>query len=144
MSDESERCEHVKDDGERCRVTNSVNPDTGLCYFHDPERREELQRARSKGGHATAAKRADDDRAVPTHDAPDPPETLEDAVEWAAWASVQVATGRLDTSRANAVARLLKEFRQALERSESREALERIEELRERVEGGDADLEVMT
>lgn len=52
--------------------------------------------------------------------------TLEDSLHWIAWAAYAVATGTLDTARANTIAKLMGEFRKHIEKSESREALEEI------------------
>lgn len=143
MSDD-EVCGAVKKAGDgTCPIDFGLCAECGLCFTHCEHREEERKAATHRGGRTTALKRGNGDRSVPLDQAPDPPETLGDAVRWASWASLQVATGGIDTSRANAVARLLKEFRQALEKSESRQALEKIDELRERIEGGDADLEVV-
>lgn len=135
----TEVCGAEKDGGGTCSTTFGLCDCHGECFAHSPCREEERQKARSRGGHATAA----GEGSVPPGDVPPAPQTLGDAVRWAAWASRAVVAGDVDTARANAAARLLKEFRQALERSESREALEKVEELRAKIESGDADLEVL-
>lgn len=132
---ERERCGHPKSEGgDPCQSWPACD-DCDRCWIHCPHVEEERAHARKKGG-VNSRKTDNEDQVVPFGDAPEPPETLDDAVRWASWAAMQVAVGGLDTSRANSVARLLKEFRQALEKSESREALEKIEAMRERLEGG--------
>lgn len=143
MTRDEKLCRHPKaDSGEPCQSFASCD-ECGRCWAHCKHNEEERAAARKKGGHATAQRRSEDEQVVPPGDAPAAPETLEDAVRWASWASLQVATGKLDTSRANSVARLLSEFRKLLEKSESREALEKVEEMRRKLEGADADLEVV-
>lgn len=127
MSDTPKTCARIKDNGERCG--QRLGPDFDLCLWHDPDRKEEREKVRKRAG--SIGGRSRNGRALPPDETPGPLETLQDAVRWAAWAARAVATGDLDTSRGNTVAKLLKEFRAALEKSESREKLE---EIRRRVE----------
>lgn len=138
-------CDYVKDDGEGCGVTGGLHEYEGelRCLWHDPRREEKARAARARGARRSNEKQRS---GKPDPDeVPPPPETLEDALAWSAWAAWAAATGRLDTARANAAARHLKEFRQALERHES---AEKLEEIRERVEeltgeAGGPDLEAL-
>lgn len=146
MSSETKRCAYVKDDGERCRMENQLAEYEGelRCIWHDPHREEEAQAARKRGARTRAEQQRRNGKPDPD-EVPPPPETLEDGVTWSAWAAWAAATGRLNTARANAAARLLKEFRQALEKSESRAKLEEIRARVEELTGdGDApDLEAL-
>lgn len=142
MSDDDQTCGARKDDGGNCGTYFGLCSECGRCFAHCEHREDRMARARSRGGYAATKGSG----TLPPGEVPPPPETLEDAVLWAAWASHAVATGELGTTRANAAARLLKEFRQALERHES---AEKLEEIRRRVEelgdDGDApDLEALS
>lgn len=107
----------------------------GHCYVHCPHVEEERAESRRKGGRATAQKRDEEDPAVPLGEAPQPPENLEDAATWAAWASHLVATGQLGNTRARSVAKLLDTFRKCVERDASQKKLEEtIEKLKEAAE----------
>lgn len=134
MSDE--RCGYEIEDGKTCTTDFGLCDCHGQCYTHSPCREDDRQEARSRGGVATARKNRD---VVPLEEAPAAPQTLEDAISWASWAATQVATGQLDTSRANSVARLLSEFRKLLEKSEAREALELVKEMRREMQVEDGE-----
>lgn len=125
--------------GDPCQAW-SVCDEHGKCYSHDPCREQERAKARSRGGHATAKRRSeDDDPCVGIGEAPPPPEDLEDVTAWSAWATVMVATGRLGNSRARTIATLLDLFRKAKERGESKakleETIQRLEDAVERSSG---------
>lgn len=132
-------CRGTTADGDPCG--SPVVDEDGWCPAHGPDGDERMREIARKGGEATARKHRG---GVDPEDVPEAPETIEDAVVWAAWAARAAATGELSTSRANAAAKLLREFRQALER---REAAEQLEEIRRQIEeaagGGDVDLDVV-
>lgn len=113
--------------------------DCGRCYTHCGHVAEEREQARARGGVATAQKRKGEDPAVPLGEAPQPPENLEDAAAWAAWAAHLCATGRLGNTRARSIAKLLDTFRRCVERGEARrqleDTIERLEAAVERAEG---------
>jgi len=138
MSDEK-RCAGTTKDGSRCG--QKVGKNYTYCIFHDPERKDELQEMRKRAG--AVAGRSRKGRAVPPDETPPPPESLADSLVWAAWAARAVATGDLDTSRGNSIARLLSEFRKALEKHESAEKLEEIRRAVKEVTGEEPDLEVL-
>lgn len=122
-----EACEHPKvSDGQPCQNTMGLCPKCGHCIAHCEHRADELKEAQRRGGRTTARKRGDSERVALPDEAPAPPETLEDSLHWIAWAAYAVATGTLDTARANTIAKLMSEFRKHIEKSESREALEEI------------------
>lgn len=127
---EYNRCQQVKDNGDRCGSTTNLNPENGLCLWHDPEREEQRRAVQAQGGKSTAKKKGGR-HVVETGEAPPPPETMSDCAEWAAWAAHAVATGKLDPRTGGEVSKLLNSFRSALEKAESREELA---ELREKIE----------
>lgn len=133
MSD-PQTCGAPTESGGTCGVTFGLcdEPGCGRCWTHDPHRSEEREAANSRGGYRAARGPG----TIAPGDVPPAPRTLQDAVVWAAWAARAAATGELDTGRANAAARLLKEFRQALERTEAKAELE---ELRRKLEELGAD-----
>lgn len=110
-------CTHRKADGTECRAPALLDG-SGLCAMHAPHLAEKMRRARTRGGRAAGPRRRPAERiqvALP-EEAPPPPQTLEDAVRWASWATHAVTTGRIHPKVAGEVARLLKEFRAALEK----------------------------
>jgi hypothetical protein len=103
----------VKVDGTPCPMSSGLSPDSGLCFWHDPKREEEAVAARSKGGQATARKRARE-----PINAPPPPQTIEDAKLYASWAVEAVASGRVDYRVGNTIQAILRDFRSATEKAE--------------------------
>lgn len=134
---DSERCGAPKNDGQPCGVTFGLCECHGRCFTHAPCREAERDAARRRGADRTNRP----DGSLPPGEVPPPPENLRDAVVWAAWASHAVATGDLDTARANSTARLLKEFRNALERGEARAGFEETRRKLEELHGDGPDLE---
>lgn len=127
--DQRPRCPTVKADGEQCGQKMNLQPD-GLCLWHSPLAAETAQEARIRGGErcgeARRAKRGEVKTVTPA-DAPPIPETLEDAVTYAAWAVHAVATGQIDARTAREVNYGLTTFRMGLEK---RDLLRQIRELR--------------
>jgi len=115
-----DRCQHVKDDGERCGVTFGLS-DNGFCLHHDPERIEEAQAARKRGGEATAKKLRKSGL-----DADDlPPLTSHEAAEiWTDRIGRAAATGSLPSSAAQAALRAVREWRESHESGEVSNRLE--------------------
>lgn len=127
-----EQCGHPKvDGGDPCGISWGLCEQCARCWVHCPHRADDLKAAQKRGGKTTARKRGASDSVTFADETPEPPETLADSLLWSAWAAHAVATGKLDTARGNAVAKLLSEFRKTLEKSESREKLE---EMRQRIE----------
>lgn len=119
-----ERCQHVKDDGERCRVDWDLSDD-GLCIHHDPERREAMQENRRKGGLATARKlkgKGLDPAELPALESHRAAETWCDVVGRA------VAEGRLGHNEGRTILRAVREWRES---HDAGEVTEQIEEMRE-------------
>lgn len=127
------RCPFVKPGGNRCRSTSNLNPESGLCLWHDPERERQAEAARKKGGRASArAQRG----TVPPGEAPAPPTTLREAAEFAAWAAHAVVTGRIDKATASKVAALLNSFRGSHEKALAEEQLADLRAEVDRLRGG--------
>jgi hypothetical protein len=108
---DEERCRHIKDNGERCGTVFGLSEDTHLCFQHDPDRIQERYRAKSRGGKTAAVNRSRSGRKpVVDEEAPSPPKTLQDAVEWASWTTWAVATGRIDGKTAHDIGYMLRAF----------------------------------
>lgn len=134
-----EACGFEREDGTRCGTGFGLCDGCGRCFNHCPHRAEERRKASEKGAYVAAHGPG----ALPPGEVPPAPETLADAVLWSAWAARAAATGELDTARANAAARLLKEFRQALERSEAKEELAELRAKLEELHGDTPELEAL-
>jgi hypothetical protein len=80
-----------------CAVRFGLNPETGRCFNHDPERREAAQAARSKGG-ATTGARASKSRTITSDELASwgPLEGLEDVARWLGRVTATTATGGFD------------------------------------------------
>lgn len=108
-------CSFPKADGSPCSVEAPLYADGG-CLWHsqDPEAKRKRAAARSNGGKASRKRtaRTVDADAVPGG----PPETLEDAVAWASWATFAVATGQIDARTSQEIVRAAKETRLGLEK----------------------------
>lgn len=130
MSDSSsERCGYQKGDGELCRVDFALCDCHGQCFHHAPCCAEKRKEARKRGGkNAHGGKKGV--RTVPVGDAPDPPESLEDAVVWASWATYAVATGQIDARTGHEIGYLIRALQDGL-KAVDMEA--RVEELEERL-----------
>lgn len=128
-----------KDTGEPCPSSIGLCEECARCLAHCEHRQDTLKRGQRLGGHVSAKGAG----TVPGGEVPPAPQTLQDAVVWAAWAARAAATGELDTARANSAARLLKEFRQALERSEAQAELEELREKIEELNGDEPELEAL-
>lgn len=129
-----ERCPHRKDDGERCGCRTRLNPETGLCVWHDPEREEQRRQMQRQGGKATAAKRRPD--GLLPEELP-PLESHEDAQRWLDRVGRAVATGRIDNRDANSVVRAVEAWIKA---EAERLGADAVHELRERLETLEADV----
>jgi len=128
---QADQCVAKKADGSRCQIQSGLS-ERGLCLWHDEHRKVEAARARRRGG-VTAGRRKRENRirTVEAGQAPPPPESLEDAVEWASWATHAVATGLIDSRTAHEVGYLLNALRGALEKAH---IAEEVRELREQLE----------
>lgn len=126
MSEQEPRCVGIRADGARCESVFGLNPTTGLCLTHDPERAELIADARSRGGLRTAELRRPD--------IPPAPRTLEEARDCAAWVAQAAAEGRLEPEAARVYVAALREFRTAYEKTEGdRRLREEMAEIRRRL-----------
>lgn len=100
-----------KSDGSPCE-SPYVDPDTGYCVSHGPGAAVRMRERGRRGAEATAAKHRGKGTVDPD-EAPDAPETVEDAKNLASWATRAVMTGVLDPKVGRVVKDLLKEFREA-------------------------------
>lgn len=105
-------CKGVKADGSPCGAPpRLVDPDTGFCASHDPEKREKMREAASRGGQTTARRLKG---GTGLTDADLPPLVNHDAAEtWTDAIGRAAATGRIGANAANAALRAVKEWREA-------------------------------
>jgi hypothetical protein len=103
-----ERCTAITDGGRRCRIKSGLS-DAGLCLWHDPARADQAQRART-GGRKPKIRTADLDEV------PAQPQSVEDVVEWCSWATLAVATGRIDSRTAHEIGYLARALESGLEK----------------------------
>jgi hypothetical protein len=128
---ENRRCLGTTKDGRSCRVTFGLDPESGLCRAHDPERAEERRRACVLGGKTTAEARRKRSRTVDAGEALPAPKTAGQAMEWASWLAVAAVTGQLDKGTVAQAVAALRIFLASLEKAEFETA---ITELRETVD----------
>lgn len=127
-------CGTTKDSGEPCGVSFGLCSCHGRCFSHAPCREDEREKARQRGGFATARKNGH----LRPGEVPPEPRTMQDVVLWYAWSIRAVVVGDLDATKGNTLKGLLKGLRNALEAMESREKLEEIR--REIVEAAGVDV----
>jgi hypothetical protein len=108
-------CRYIKEDGTRCQQKVGLSPE-GYCIWHDPERQEEAQRRRQRGGEVAGAlakvrgRSRRTVRVVPESEALPPPETMEDALKWASWATWAVTVGKIDARTCHEIGYTLRAF----------------------------------
>jgi len=98
-----------------------VDPSTGFCLSHDPQRRETLQNAAQQGGKAMARRLRTqrlDDEDLPPLDCPHA------AAAWLEIIGRSVATGRLSNRDADAVTRAVREWLKAHDAGEVADQVE--------------------
>jgi hypothetical protein len=118
MSDTT--CQHVREDGTRCRSKIGLSADTRLCMHHDPDRSEQVTEARRAGLQAqresqAAARRRAATRAVEPGEEPPPLQTPADAVAWSSWLATAAATGAVSPQVAREVGAAIREFRSSFD-----------------------------
>ena len=116
--------------GEPCAQGLNLSPLNGLCLQHDPDRAVEALQVVQGAGRASGVSRREARHAAP-EDVPPVAKTLEDAVEWAAWAMHATACGRIDDSVGRTISTLVNSFKSAVEK---RDLLREIENLRAQVD----------
>ena len=133
-------CKATKANGEPCRATTNLSPE-GLCFAHDPERREAAQAARVKGGEARGkavvvrAKHEVRDtrewhRYVQLEDLPARP--LKDAKavqEWLIWLAKITVTGVIDPATSRETNRVLVTLKQVFQVQGYRKRIRELEKL---------------
>jgi hypothetical protein len=120
---EHSQCVATNRFGERCRQT--IQLIGGLCAAHrGADVRERLAEAGRKGGSVPRMK--GEPLTPPTEHQP---ATADDAVLWAGWCAMQVATGRLDSKAADVVNRSLAQLLNALDKADLQARLDKVEKL---------------
>jgi len=89
-------------------MTAHVSLDTGLCVWHDPDRKGKADAMRQRAGKIGARRKWQ--RATP----PPPPQTLDDAVRYASYVVHAVATGDLDAKRGQVAVKAIDTFTRGL------------------------------
>ncbi len=135
----------VTKDGVLCPTSRNLSATNGLCAFHDPERRDAFHRAGGRaGGAATAAKHrlAQLEREAIAGIKPEQLgklETVQDALRWTKAVGVALADRAITPSEANALLRVVKEWRSnedlRLRREDLRALEEQVTELRQVTRG---------
>lgn len=115
-------CKATKDDGTPCGAPASVvDPETGLCPAHDPEREEERRAAARKGGKATARRFSGGNLEADEL----PPLTSAQAAErWCDVVGRAVVTGRLSHTAGQAALRAVREWRESRDKGQVSQRLE--------------------
>lgn len=93
------QCTAINARGERCRTPGRLGRTPALCTMHDPERVEEAQAARRRGGASRARNQREGlrrIRALRESELPKDPETIEDVHAWSLFLLRRGATGHLD------------------------------------------------
>lgn len=113
-------------DGTPCNApSNLVDPNSGFCTSHDPERREELREAARRGGRATAKRF----RSGGLSDEELPPLTSPEVAEvWLERIGRASATGRLRHQDATAATRAVQQWLRAHEVGVMAERMDRLRE----------------
>lgn len=111
-------CVATKHDGTRCRMLNELNPKTGLCPYHDPEREAEVGKRRRNGGLNGGGHGLNriPPKVVTPEEAPPPPKSLEDCVTYASWATHAVTVGLIDPKTCREVIGAVRQVQSALEK----------------------------
>ncbi len=125
MTDDRPQCSATTLAGARCKQRNLLSATTGMCLFHDPDRRAEATAARQRGQAASSAPK------LPPRP-PRAPRTLGDLVSYLAWVIDATATGQLDKNTAAKITYSLNTLRGALTQRDLELQVKRLrEELRE-------------
>lgn len=105
MSDQV--CGFEKEDGEMCAAGFGLCEEHGYCWSHDPCREDQRQKARKRGGEATAKRYAAS--GLKEEDLP-PLDSPQAAERWCEIVARAVATRRLSHNEGKTIARLIREF----------------------------------
>ncbi len=123
----SEQCQGTTPDGTRCSIRSQIS-DTGLCVWHDPDRKTEADTLRRKGQAGRTPSRRAEVRTVEPKDTPGPLNDLDDLVRWASWVAIAVATGLIDARTARETSYALITFRGGIEKRDLSKELARLRE----------------
>ena len=115
------RCKGVdgignKADGSPCESPH-VDPESSYCPAHGPGSAARMRERGRRGAEATAARNRGKG-TVDAEQAPEPPESMEDAARIASWATHAVITGALDPRVSREVSNMLREYRAARKESD--------------------------
>lgn len=131
------RCRGTNAQGEPCKVrSHLVDPDTGYCAAHDPDRPDHMQELAERGGRATKkrhSKGIDTDYLPPLND----PSDVEVWMEELARARLD---GRIENGDVRAVSQVLRDWLKAHEQGSITRQLTRLREaIEEARETGEVD-----
>jgi hypothetical protein len=116
------KCEHVKDDGTRCRATRRSG--SRFCFWHDPASRDQVVEAARRGAAAIQERR----QRVTIPDAPDVLLVSVDEVRiLLADTITQVRRGHLETPVANCIGFLVQQAVKVIEMTELERRLAAVE-----------------
>lgn len=119
------RCSATRDDGEPCGAPPTfVDPDTGLCPSHDPEKREAIQAAAQRSAQDRGGNELTEEELPPLESHGDAKARLE-------LISTAVLTGRISDKVAHAATRAVREW---VRTHEGELVSQDVEALRERLE----------
>lgn len=115
-------CKGTKADGSPCGAPGRlVDPETGFCDAHDPDKRDELRERGRRGGYVSTSPRKAPLDLPPLVD-------LESAQVWAERSARALAIGHISASKANSINRLLKSWMSAHENAEAEQAIQEARE----------------
>lgn len=139
MSDaERPQCVAITAEGERCKAATNLSAD-GRCFWHDPARRAEAEKARSLAGRTTAKRarifggksasaRPSAVRVVQAASVPKL-ETLEDAVAVAEWLFRMGVSGQLDPATVREGNRSVATFKDAINKAHLQRRIRELEKV---------------
>ncbi len=107
-------CQHVKNDGSRCRANAQRSAE--FCFFHDPDKETQREEASRSGGQAGAAKVLPDAPMVAVASSSDVSVLLGKTIN-------QVRRGELDPKVSNAIGYLANVLLKALEQGRVEDTL---------------------
>ncbi len=110
----SEQCQGSTPDGTRCEIRSQIV--SGLCVWHDPDRRDEAAAMRRKGAAGRQPAQRTMVKTVSTAETPGKLTDLDDCVRWAAWVARAVATGKIDARTARETSYAIITLRGSLEK----------------------------
>lgn len=107
-------CPATKDNGDPCSMTATLDPETGLCMWHDPKRKDRVKAIQSKGGTRGGGLNRKYPKVASPDEVPPPPETLEDCCTWTSWLTVAITTGKVDPRTGKEATNAIKELRASI------------------------------